>query len=224
MTEQVLGSDSCPPWPIPCQPSPNPDPCPWDQVGFPTPDDYYKHVSTDQLEMLKAEKIKAMNAAAKMTEAKNQADNAWLAAKADNDAEKAKYSSDEALINLKSVNKKTEIYQNYRNKLRESLPKCTALPSNKPVDIEDDERVPPEDKAICVAEFKKAMADEELDYRNKLKTLKEKKKDADNKWAKAKLIYKSSICIAKAMEEQAKSAAEIDWRKKLAVAVKQLCK
>jgi len=185
------------------------------------PTGYYDKLSDEIKEQLESEKKKALYAAKeKRTEAENKAKDDWKVASSEYDAAKEKRDRDKNLIDDKSKNKKLELRQSYRNKLRESLPKtCTG----SIVDIEKDPKVPVEDKAVCIADFLKALKDEQLDYLTKMKTLDDLLTEADNKNKKAKHNFDLSMCNAEAIEAQAQAVAELEWLKKISIAVKQIC-
>jgi hypothetical protein len=220
MAETQENDSGCQQTSYKCPSSPYPgNPGEYKIPDFPT--GYYDKLSDDLKEQLESEKNKALNAAKeKKTEAKNKAEDDWKVASSEYDAAKEKRARDKSLIDDKSKNKKLELRQNYRNKLRESLPKsCTG----SIVDIEKDPKVPVEDKAVCIADFLKALKDEELDYLTKIKALDDLFTEADNKYKKSKHNYDLNNCNAETIEAQAQAVAELEWRKKLSAAVKQIC-
>jgi hypothetical protein len=187
------------------------------------PGGYRGKIPIAQKEQINAERMNAQNVASeKRSKSKNEAKTAFSMAKAEYDAAENKYKDDKKDIETASKNKKKILRQKYRDKLRESLPKnCLADDQNN---IEQADKIPAEDKAICIADFIKALADEDFDYLNKLKTVKEQWQDAQCKYDKAKLTYENSICAANFIKQQARAAADVEWTKKIAVEVKKACK
>lgn len=186
-------------------------------------DGYTGNIPTAQKEQINSERMDALNTASeKSSKSENEAKTAFSMAEAEHKAAKNKFENDKKDIETASKNKKKILRQNYRNKLRESLPKnCPADDQNN---IEKSAKIPVEDKAVCIADFKKALADEDLDYLNKLKTVKEQWQDAQCKYFKAKLTYENSVCAANFIEQQARAVADVEWTKKIAVEVKKACK
>lgn len=190
----------------------SPFPVHWAKIEFPSKD-YFKKLSKDQIEQIDSERTKALNTAnEKLEEANGQADDVYQAANAEFIAAGKKQIRDKHLLDLKTINKKTEVFESFKKALRENLPKNSGPPGINDTDILVDARVPRDKFAICVANFNKALIDEEINYLNSLKTINDLKTDADSKWKKAQETHAASYCSAKVVKEQAEKAAEIVWR------------
>ena len=205
---------------INCKKSPNPE----DFNKPPFPDNaYYSHVPKDQLDKINGDRAKAeSDAEIEKTEAWDQAFERLQVAEANHKAAKRKKDNDKKLLDLKCKNKKTELLLNFKNKLMEQLPKGCVSTTKDTDPIED--RVPKDKLAICVAEFNSALADEELNYSNSLKGIKDQWADAENNLKKANIAYFGDVCAANATKEQKLAAAEIVRRTKLSEQIQLLCK
>lgn len=203
---------------IECPPSPLPD---GDVIKLPEmPKDYYSKVPAEQIQQIDGIRTKEKNTAAEKKE-----DEIAAATEAYNTAQdvfsKAIREKDSAIksLDIKSKNKKTEYWRVYNECLIKSLPKGCPGTGTEQTTLE--QRVPPDKLAICMAELKKSIADEDLDYYKKLKEIEVKFADAECLLKKAEVIYKSAICEAKLTKEQADKQAEVTWHTSLSRLVEQ---
>ncbi|SFE85431.1 hypothetical protein [Nitrosomonas sp. Nm166] len=202
---------------IECPSSPVPDDF---ELPSKPADDYYKKIPQEQLDLIGGIRTKDLNAASEKREDETEtAKNAYQTAQ---DAyEKAVREKDSAIKGLetKSKNKKTELLRVYKENLVKLLPKGCAITGKDNLPLA--ERVPPDKLALHIAELKKSLADEDLDYTKKLKEIKVKLAEAENLWAKARIDYESADCEIKFTEAQAIKQADVVWQTSLSKLVEQ---
>ncbi len=200
-------SDKQKPFP-PCPPSPVPSDFEIPEVEC---EDYYGKLPKSIVESLSdAKDAKVADAEVKKEEAFNAAKNKKQAAQdAKANAERA-FQDGKLLLDKKAVNRKISIRSEYRKSLRETLPK-NYCPGGD-VDIENDNKVPPDQKAIKIAEFRKKLAMEDQWYLGELHKYQQNQLLAENNWHLAEAQFGTDWCTAKADETKAVREAELDWR------------
>jgi hypothetical protein len=206
----------------PCPSSPSPE-------GYKLPEDpgkdYYNKIPSDKLEPIIAAKNKKYNDA---LEAKAQslatADEVNQTAKGAYDVAQKKWNSAKNFLDLQIKNKKVQIREEYRQCLREAVPKNCNFPAGKNVDIEEDDRIPPEKKAICIAQLKQKLANEEVKYLTDLQKINEQWFVAVDTWESAQKKYNSAVCMADSVEKQAKCAANVEFYNAISKALEDICK
>lgn len=88
-------------------------------------------------------------------------------------------------------------------------------------DIEKDESVPEEKKAIKIAEMHQKLAVEELEYLKQLQEIQRTLSLAANAWNLAREKHEADKCMAEATQVKAKRTAYFEWLTALGEALEQ---
>lgn len=201
-----------------CPESPSPE-----YYKIPPDPDPPKGIPKETMETINATKDDAIAAAATVkATAVAAAEEAKESGKAAFESAKRKYQSQNDIRDFQIKNKKVQLYREYRGCLRNYLsPKC---PPPSDIDIENDERVPADKKAICIAKLKQDLAKEEVTYLAEVQKSSNEWSVAKNVWSIAQENYVFAICAANAAETQARQVAETTWREAISAALEKLCK
>jgi hypothetical protein len=191
-----------------CPSSPSPE-------GFVAPhiefEDYYEKLTKPQLEVLNVALVEKYDDADEKKEILLvQAEEKRQTAKDAFELAERKAETDLRLLNMQITNKKKKLHSEYRKSLRDTLPRNYSPLSDK--DIENDDKVPKDQKAIKIVELKKKLAIEELDYLGTVQGILRNQSLAGKNWKVAEEQYEADKCIAKATHEKAKLDADVDWR------------
>ena len=216
---EMSASGECPKKECPKSPSPDKFEIP----DYPLPVYYEGKVSKDKLQALKAATDeKKTEAGEKKEESIAIADKTKHTAKATYEAAEMKYKSDKSILNLKTKNKKVKMWQAFIQCLVEALPKN--CPGSGDTDVAKDSRVPDDKRAICIAQLKSGLAIEEVTYLTELRKISLAWSTAASSWKLAQESYDADLCMATAVEEQAKRAADVEWRSNISKELEKLCK
>ena len=191
----------------PCPSSPAP--------GFKVPEvdfeDYYNKLPKYQLELLNENKnAKVKEADVKKMEAIIEADNRKQAAKDAYEAAECAFNKQRLVLDKKATYRKEEIKGEYRKSLIDMLPKNYFAPAD--TDIEKDDKIPKDQKAIKIAELHQKLAIEELSYLEKVKEYQQSWSLAENNWKLAQEQCEADKCTAEATEKKAERDADLEWR------------
>lgn len=141
-------------------------------------------------------------------------------AKADYDIAKNKYDNDQALLKTEINIAKEGLDLQYRQCIKNSLPK-----NCRPMKDKDGNYNLSEDKrAICVATFKQSEAKINKDFQDKIQKIELEKMNADRAMKKAQDEHDSALCIADSVKLVSLADAQVERRNELKQALEALCK
>lgn len=181
---------------------------------------YYEEIPKDKLEALEAARTE--KAAAADEEKKKSiatADKTKQTASAAYDAAQMDYQAAKAMLNLKTTNKKAKLWHAFKRCLIDALPKTCAASGDM-----DIEKVPTDKRAICIAQLKSALANEEVTYLTELRKISQVWLAAASAWKIAEKSYDADLCMADAVEQQSLRAADIEWRNNISKELEKVCK
>ena len=196
----------------------SPSPESFHEPTFPN-DEYFKCLPTDKKETLEGiNQEKIAEACEKEAEAKATAENDKRAAESAYKIAEEDLASAKKLLDLRDKNKKEKIQREYKQCLRESLPKDHS--SDKP--IEEDPQVPLRKKAVCIAQLKQKLAVAELEYINEHLSSLEEWAVAENNWRLAKNKYEAANSRAEKEKQLSISIADVEWRQGISAALAEI--
>lgn len=196
-------------------PSPELDPKEFPQPKEPD-DKYFEKLPKDKLQAI-SEKKEGLKITANETMQIALAaaeDEKQLAQSAYKFAQK-KFETAKNLLVIQSKNRKKQYWRDYRQSLRDSLPKNQSI-----TQLDDIEKhVFDDKKAIFIAKLNKDLASEELEYRKKYQQFYDELAAAENSWKLATNTYDAATCSAKAQEFIDLYDADVIWRQDLSDAL-----
>ena len=203
-----------------CPKSPSPE-------GFEIPDypkpAYYEKIPKDKLEALNAardEKVAAADEEKQKSIAK--AAKTKHTAKAAYEAAEMEYKSAQDMLNSSTKkNKKFKLLQAFKQCLINALPKNCG---SGDTDIVNDSRVPDDKKAICIAQLRSGLANEEVTYLTELIKISQAWSVAASSWKIAQESYEANLCMADAVEKQSLRVADIEWWSNISKELEKVCK
>lgn len=196
-----------------------------EQVETPNyPKGYYEEkIPKDKLEALNAvKKEKDESADEEKKKAIAIAEKAKHTAKMAYEAAEMDYKSAQTMLDLKTANRKGKLRRDYSQCLFDALPKN--CPGSGDMDIGDDPRVPPDKKAVCIAQFASGLANEEVTYLTDLWNISKAWLEAASSWKTAQESYEAAKCMADAVEKKALRTADMEWRKEISKELEKICK
>ena len=118
------------------------------------------------------------------------------------------------LLDAQTLNKKSQHYRNYKQELRNAVPKNQSHTKNK-----CGEDVPKEKIAVINENLNRNLTAEDVEYGKKLKDINKTLAEADKKNSLAKMNYASDVCIANAQRRLDISAARVMKREDISKAL-----